>query len=53
MGTIIACILHLYNSRNDIDIMDLDETIKRMVSVLFCSGLLLVLYRQKRMGNQI
>lgn len=44
VGAIIACVLHFRNCRKYSDTMDLDNTIKRTFSVLFCVGLLLVLY---------
>lgn len=44
MGSIIACILHYRNTRNRTSTFDPDQTIKKVASMVFLIGLLLVLY---------
>lgn len=44
MGAIITCVIHYRNCRKNSDVIDVDRTIKRALSVLFCMVLLLVLY---------
>ena len=44
MGEIDNDVLYFYNSRKYTDTMDLDKAIKRMMSMLFYTDLLLILY---------
>ena len=44
MGAIITCVLHYRNCRKNSDVLDADRTIMHALSLLFCIGLLLVLY---------
>lgn len=44
VGAIVACILHYRNCRKHSGEYDLDKMIKKVLSVVFCIGLILVLY---------